>query len=183
MSGIETPDTLGIRVGQERPNSGWNSWSATSDEHHRILLEVVTRAARGAPLGLAIVCAIGMGISLAVSPDGSFLFVGPGAIARFGTENMAALAQMLLGMTVGMAFAGASVAWGIEDWPTLKQVVVHFLATMPLLLGCGWLAGWAGNELSGLLGFFALQLLIYFVVSIGAAFVEWRRVRQVNLQL
>ncbi len=183
MNGIETPDMLDARAGQERPGSGWNSWSATSDEHRRILLEAVKRAALGAPLGLAIVCAIGMGISLAASPDGSFLFVGPGAIARFGTENMAALAQMLLGVAIGMAFAGASVAWGIEDWPTLKQLAVHFLATMPLLLGCGWLAGWAGKEASGLLGFFALQLAIYVVIAVGAGLAEWRRVRQANLLL
>lgn len=136
----------------------------------------------GAPIGLAISTVITIVISLIVG-DGRFYAVVPELIADCGTEINAVLLQAMCSLLYGAAWAGASMAWEMEDWSILRQTVTHLivcsLATFPM----AYFMRWMNHSIFGVLTYFGIFFAIYLVIWLSQYFAVKKRIQQINTKV
>ena len=132
---------------------------------HQSLKKIVLRCLIGAPIGLAISTIITIVISLLMG-GGVYYAVVPELINDFGSEIKAVLVQALCSLLYGAAFGGASVIWETE-WSLSRMTITHFIicsfATFPI----AYLMRWMDHDLSGVLKYFGIFVLIYALIWFG----------------
>ena len=121
------------------------------------------RALIGAPIGLAISTIITIVISLTVG-DGNYYPVVPQLIINCKSEINAVLLQAVCSMLYGAVWSAASVVWEREDWSILRQTATHLavcsLATFPI----AYITQWMKHTTLGILSYFGIFLIIYFII-------------------
>ena len=104
-----------------------------------MLKKMLTRALVSAPVCMLINQIVGICVSLARG-DGRYSPVMPAFAARFPSDTVAVIVQLLLIGFVGAVFAACSVIFEFERWSFLKQGLVHLTITaavcLPVCLFC-----------------------------------------------
>lgn len=125
--------------------------------------KIILRSISGVPLGLAIGYLITIVISL-IWADGCYAPCVPELAAIMGSEINAVSVQALLFAILGMGFGGCSVIWEIEDWGIVKQTGIYFLIVSVIMMPIAYVTYWMEHNLSGILSYFGIFVLIFAVV-------------------
>lgn len=141
-----------------------------------------TRCLLGAPLGLALSCAITIGISLTIG-DGTYYAVAPALIADCGSELNAVVWQAVCSLLYGAALAGATLVWEKENWSLLRQTVTHLCVCSAAVFPIAWLMRWMGRDVAGALAYFGAFFGAYLLIWLIVYALTKRRVRQMNARV
>lgn len=144
--------------------------------------KIISRAAVGLPVGVAI----GYGITIVISlfwGGGSYFPCVPELVSRMGSELNAVMFQALLCGLLGMGFGAASVIWEAERWSIAARTGIYFLVVSLLMMPIAYLACWMEHSIAGFFRCFGIFALIFLVIW-G---IEWaaarRTVRKLNASL
>ncbi|HKM20678.1 MAG TPA: DUF3021 domain-containing protein [Lachnospiraceae bacterium] len=140
------------------------------------------RCLAGSLFGVAFSYIITIIISLTIG-DGNFYPIVPELAADCGSEMNAVLLQMIFSLIYGAAWAGAALIWEREDWSLLRQTVTHFvicsLATFPI----AYLLRWMQHSVSGVIIYFSIFIVIYFIIWLSQYMAMKKRVEQINSKM
>ena len=140
------------------------------------------RSLLGAPLGLAL----GYGISIVISlimGRGIYYPAAPALEMSLGGELRAVVVQALTMMVYGMVWAGSSVIWEMDNWSILRQTVTHLVITSLVTLPIAYFLHWMDHTLGGVLLYFGIFFLIYFVIWWSQYSTMKKRVEQFNAKV
>lgn len=142
----------------------------------------VARGLLGIPLGITIGFMISLFVSLGLG-TGEYYGARPELIAEMGSELNAVLFQTGVSALIGMAFSAASVIWQLEDWSLAKQTGIYFLITALVMLPVAWFARWTERSLLGIVIYFGIFVVIFFVIW-GIQYLIWRqKIKKMNEKL
>lgn len=136
----------------------------------------------GAPVGATISTAITILVSLLYG-GGTYYPVVPKLEAACGSEVLAVTVQFLCAMLYGAACGGLSVIWKIEEWSLLRQTATHLVIFSVITLPVAWSMCWMEHSVGGVLGYFALFLLIYFGIWISLYMGTRQKLKKINEKL
>ena len=142
----------------------------------------VARGLLGIPLGITIGFMLSLFVSLGLG-TGEYYGARPELIAEMGSELNAVLFQTGVSALIGMAFSAASVIWQLEDWSLAKQTGIYFLITALVMLPVAWFARWTERSLLGIVIYFGIFVVIFFVIW-GIQYLIWRqKIKKMNEKL
>ncbi len=144
--------------------------------------KAILRSLLGAPMGLAIGYLIAIVISL-ISGDGKFLAVSPELEQAMGGELRAVVIQAVVMTVYGMVWAGTSVFWEMDNWSILRQTLTHFLITSLATFPIAYYLRWMDHSLAGVLFYFEIFIVIYFVIWLSQYSAMKKRVEQFNVKV
>lgn len=140
------------------------------------------RCILGAFGGISVSTVIAIVVSAMIG-DGNYYAVHPQLIQDTGSELAAVMLQTGVSVLYGAAWGGASLIWEKEDWSITRQTVTHLvicsLATFPV----AYLMRWMGQDVMGVVSYFAIFLAIYGVVWLSQFIAARKRVADMNLHL
>lgn len=144
--------------------------------------KIISRAAVGFPIGIAIGYSITIVISLFWG-EGAYFPCVPELVSRMGSELNAVIFQALLCGLLGVGFGAASVIWEAERWSIAARTGIYFLAVSLLMMPIAYWACWMEHSAAGFFRYFGIFTLIFLVIW-G---IEWmaarRTVRRLNARL
>lgn len=144
--------------------------------------KLILRGALGFPLGISVSHLITILLSL-IWADGYYSPCVPELIQAMGNEIKAILLQAFLSGLLGTGFGAASVIWDIEHWSLVKQTGIYFGIVSLIMLPTAYCLYWTAHSAAGILSYFGIFILIFFLIWI----IEWiagkRLVRKMNAGL
>lgn len=144
--------------------------------------EALIRGLIGFPLGIAIGHIISIIISLSVA-DGNFYPCHPALINEVGSEIWAVILQTILCGTIGASFAAASVIFENDNWNSIKQTLIHFCITVPVLLIIAYILHWMNRSFLGFAKYFVVAIIIY-IFTWFVSYIFWKhKIKSINKKL
>lgn len=140
---------------------------------------LIFRCLVGAPVGLAISTIITIIISLTVG-DGRFYAVVPDLITDCGSEINAVLLQAVCSLLYGAAWSGASLIWEKEEWSLLCQTILHLIICSAATFPIAYFMRWMNHSILGILSYFGVFFIVYFVIWLSQYFAMRRKIRKIN---
>ncbi|MBR1821396.1 MAG: DUF3021 domain-containing protein [Clostridia bacterium] len=146
-----------------------------------MLKKMLSRALVSAPICMLINQLIGICVSLA-NADGRYSPVTPAFAARFPSDTVAVIVQLLLIGLVGATFAACSVIFEIERWSFLRQGLIHLAITsavaIPVCLFC-----WLPESAAGAWVLVGSWLFTYTVTWLSQYLLYRHRVRALDAKI
>ena len=146
-----------------------------------MLKKMLSRALVSAPICMLINQLIGICVSLA-NADGRYSPVTPAFAARFPSDTVAVIVQLLLIGLVGATFAACSVIFEIERWSFLRQGLIHLAITSavasPVCLFC-----WLPESAAGAWVLVGSWLFTYTVTWLSQYLLYRHRVRALDAKI
>lgn len=143
--------------------------------------EIIRRCLIGAPAGVAV-CFIEAILQSYYFGGERFYPVVPAMAERFGGELNAVAIQTAFVLLYGAMWGGTSVIWE-NDWSLLRQTLTHLaivsLATFPV----AWVAQWMAHSVKGVIVYFGMFFVIYFLVWVIMTTISRIQIRKINSEL
>lgn len=144
--------------------------------------KIFFRALIGIPIGVTISTFILIIISIAVG-DGRFYAYHPDLVKTFGNEVYAVIIQTVFSMIYGAAWGGASVIWDIEKWSLTRMTVTHLVICSVFTFPIAYFMCWMPHNIVGVLSYFGIFFLIYFIIWGVQYFMIKRRIYNLNQKI
>lgn len=144
--------------------------------------KVLLRSLLGAPLGLAIMYAITLFMSLCVG-NGTYYSVQPILIQEYGSEMNAVLLQAFSGILIGAVCAGATVIWEMETWSLLRMTITHLLIISVPMMPVAWFMQWMPHSIFGVLSYIGIFAVIYATIWFSQYFAMKKKIMAMNTRL
>ncbi len=144
--------------------------------------EFFKRALIGAPVGVLISTIISIIISYAIN-DGTYYATVPGFDELCGGPVNGAAVQTAGVMLYGAVMAGASVIWDNEKWSLTRQTVTHLIVCSLATLPAAYFMQWIEQSLAGVLGYYAVFLLVYLFIWLVSYVSMKKKVTELNEEM
>ncbi|MCH5296340.1 MAG: DUF3021 domain-containing protein [Ruminococcus sp.] len=138
-----------------------------------------TRCLIGAPIGLSISYIITIIISV-ILDDGNFHPIVPQLANICGSEINAVAVQAVCSLLYGGVIAGASVIWEKDNWSILRQTLTHCIIISVTILPIAYLMHWMNHSVWGILSYFGIFFVIYFIIWIFQYYAIKKRIKAFN---
>ncbi|WP_018658996.1 DUF3021 domain-containing protein [Allofustis seminis] len=146
-----------------------------------MLKEIMKRAAVGMLMGAGIGFLTPLTISYFLG-TGNVHLVTPPFLAKFDTEIQAVIVQTIFTMIIGAVFSVSGLLYeSIDSLP--KKTALHFILTLPVLVGSGYYLYWMDHTVRSVISFVMIAIVIYAAIWVGTYYTIKKNVEQVNQKL
>ncbi|MGN0608063.1 MAG: DUF3021 domain-containing protein [Oscillospiraceae bacterium] len=144
--------------------------------------KIISRAALGFPIGIAIGHIITVIISL-MSGEGEFFPCVPEFVSAVGNEAAAVALQTFLCGIMGTGFAAASVIWEMDNISIAAQTGICLAIYAVFLLPIAYFSYWMEHSPAGILSYIGIFAGIFAVVWLAQYAVWKKRIKSINEKL